>query len=111
MSKDKKLTLRQGSRRNYLPKEGKETSNETLHTGALLRIADAVEVIAKDYHQIIKDRDYYKRRAAVRMEQIEALERKIAAERGVKTRFKNQINELRKELRNLKNKQENAENH
>lgn len=49
------------------------SSLDALQCGALLRVADATEKMAQQYDALITDRDYYKRLAAERLEQINAL--------------------------------------
>lgn len=38
-----------------------DTSKDDIKTGSLQRIADATELMAKDYQKLISERDYYKR--------------------------------------------------
>ena len=41
--------------------EGEGLHRETVQTGAIMRIADAVELMAKNHAQLIEERDRYKR--------------------------------------------------
>ena len=81
---------REESRCNYgqnlddnvnMPQEG-------LKVGALLRIADAAELMAKNYQQMQRDLDYYKVQCAHFEGKSAALERRINSLRGVITRMK-----------------------
>lgn len=47
------------SKRSWRPRE--PINGEDVRTGALLRIAEATELIAKDYDSMRRDRDLYKR--------------------------------------------------
>lgn len=64
--------------------------------GAMQRIADATEVMAKNYYQLQKDLDFYKSRYIEHRECIEKKDRQIAALKGVCTKYKNQIEKLKK---------------
>lgn len=55
---------------------------EQINTGALLRIADAVEKMAQNYDGLIRDRDYYKRESRERGLTIDRLKKSNAALRG-----------------------------
>ena len=64
---------------------------DELKLGALLRIADATEVMAHEYQKLINDRDLYKRWYNEARGSRDRLERSNAALRG-------QITKLRKRL-------------
>jgi len=49
----------------------------------LMRIADAVELMAKNPAQLINDRDYFKRRFDERGGEISKLRRQVSAYRGI----------------------------
>lgn len=61
---------------------------EDIRLGALLRIADATEAMAKRHTELMAARDYYERAARERLAEIEALRRQRAALRGTITRMK-----------------------
>lgn len=53
-------SYREASRSNWGCADRQPDTNE-LKLGALLRIADATEVMAKEYNRLLNDRDLYKR--------------------------------------------------
>ena len=71
---------RQSSRENW--GISGEVNQETLKVGALLRIADALEVVSKNYNALITDRDFYKRRYLEQSEVNDKNRRIIAGLRG-----------------------------
>lgn len=68
----------------------RDTRAEDLSLGALLRIADATEAMAKNVAQLEKNRDYYKQRFEDELACAKRLVRSNAALRGVITRMKAQ---------------------
>lgn len=81
------MSLRDESRKEYLLR-GASAHTDELRTGALQRIADAVEKMAQRHTELIRERDYYERLASSRAEGIHRLERSNAALRGVIARMK-----------------------
>ena len=71
---------RQSSRENW--GISGEVNQETLKVGALLRIADALEIVSKNYNSLISDRDFYKRRYLEESECNDKNKRIIAGLRG-----------------------------
>lgn len=73
---------------------GREVSGESnpdpgaIKLGALLRIADATELMAKRHTELMTQRDYYERLARERADSIETIRRQRAALRGTITRMK-----------------------
>ena len=63
-------------------------SHEKIQLGALLRIADASEAMAKHHVALQRDLDYYKRLANERAKTIEYLSKSRAAIKGHLTRLK-----------------------
>ena len=63
------------------------TREETQH-GAILRIADACELMAKNHAQLVNERDSYKRRYESEQQASERLRNSNAALRGVIMRMK-----------------------
>lgn len=57
-------------------------SLEQINTGAILRIADAVEKMAQRYTELIAQRDHFERRYGEERNRTERLERSNAALRG-----------------------------
>lgn len=54
------MNLRESSKREFGVEEGNGTYRD-IEVGSLQRIADACELMAKSYAQLIKDRDMYER--------------------------------------------------
>ncbi|MFZ1794308.1 MAG: hypothetical protein WAU96_12865 [Anaerolineae bacterium] len=84
-------SLRAESRLNWITKG--DTTYEEIKMGALLRIADASELMARSYEQLIKDRDYYKGRLEEERIAHKRAERRIAALRGHLKRAKRKLAE------------------
>jgi hypothetical protein len=61
---------------------------EQLNTGAILRIADATEAMAKNHQDLIDERDRYKQRFETAVEQRDTAYRRISALQGVITKLK-----------------------
>jgi hypothetical protein len=63
-------------------------NNEQLKLGAILRIADATEVMAKRHTELIADRDLYKRWWEDERKKTERLQRQVNAYRGLVKKMK-----------------------
>lgn len=63
-------------------------SFEEINCGSLLRIADSMEVVAKEYNAILADMKFYQKRYHELLDQVERLKRSNAALRGVITKMK-----------------------
>lgn len=83
-------SYREESRLNWGCTDRQPDTNE-LKLGALMRIADATEVMAREYQELINDRDMYQRWYNETRTHRNRLERSNAALRG-------QITKLRKRL-------------
>lgn len=81
------MSLRDASRKEYLLR-GESAHTDELRTGALQRIADAVEKMAQRHTELIDERDMYKRWYDRESERRARAERRIAALQGVITRMK-----------------------
>lgn len=77
-------TLKDNSRTEYT---GHGTI-EHINAGSLQRIADSTEVIARNYNELIRERDNYKNWYNMSSEKVHQLEKRISALRGVITRMK-----------------------
>lgn len=62
---------------------------EQISAGALLRIADALEIISKNYSQLLNDKEFYKSRYENERMVAARQQRRISALKGVITRGKN----------------------
>ncbi len=69
---------------------------EQITLGCILRIADAVETVAKDRIKMESDLKYYKDAYRREQETIKALRNQITGLKAAKTKYKNQLNELKK---------------
>jgi hypothetical protein len=86
----KRVSYREESRKDWgitLADDGKPTT-EQIQLGAILRIADAVEPMAKHHVALQRDVDYYKRLANERSRTIDYLSKSRAAIKGHLTRLK-----------------------
>lgn len=81
-------SFRDGSRENYGRSDGQSLTLEQITCGALLRISDATEAMAKNHIRMQADLDYYKRLAENRADRVTHLERSNAALRGTITKLK-----------------------
>lgn len=90
-------TFREKSRTDY--NNGTDAvSGEDIQIGCLQRIADATELMAKNYTKLQADLDMYKKWYNESDENRWALERKISSLRGVITKLKNKaLQEAEKE--------------
>lgn len=62
--------------------EGKNLTREQIELGAILRIADASELMARNYDQLIRERDRAREDARDAWRRVEALRRSNSALRG-----------------------------
>jgi hypothetical protein len=61
---------------------------EEINSGSLQRIADAVELMAKNHAALLEERDRYKRRWEEELDRRAARDQTISALRGVITKLK-----------------------
>lgn len=80
-------SFREHSKQNW----NSASSVEHINAGSLQRIADATEVMSKNYVQLQNERDSYKRIADSRYEAIERLQRSNSALRGQITKLKKKV--------------------
>jgi len=79
---------RDESRANYGSDQVGNLSLEQLRTGALLRIADASESMAREYNRLLDEARVQRRRAENLDRQNDTLRRRVAALKGVITKMK-----------------------
>ena len=79
-------TLRELSKQNFTSSTG--NTHEAISAGALQRIADATEMMAKNYASLQEDRDRYRRWYNEEVERRAKLQRQITALKGVITKLK-----------------------
>ena len=84
-------SYKQESRSNWGRNTTQELTREEVQHGAILRIADATEAMAKNHVQLQSERDRYKQWYDQERERAAKLERSNAALRGQITRLKNRI--------------------
>ena len=82
---------REESKLNYGTLDPGSLSSDQLRTGALLRIADATEVMAKNYQELIDERDRYKRYYREEREVNKRLYLSNAALKGVITKLRKKL--------------------
>ncbi|MCR4301261.1 MAG: hypothetical protein NUV51_06590 [Sulfuricaulis sp.] len=80
------MNLREASRLEYSAPASPPI--EQLYLGALQRIADATELMAKRYDELLRDRDYWKRLAAENDAACQGQSKRNAALQGVITKMK-----------------------
>jgi hypothetical protein len=80
-------SYRDESRKNFGKPDG-NIDREDLNTGALLRIADATETIAKNYDALLRAKQFLETRRIELSAEVRAKDRRIASLRGVITRMK-----------------------
>lgn len=88
------LNFRDESRKEYGTKQPSADSclnNEQLKIGAILRIADAVEDVAKDYRQLQKEHDRLSQAYRRQGQYLEMSQRSNSALRGVITKLKRKL--------------------
>ena len=85
-------SYRQKSRANWGRNTTQALTLDEVQLGAILRIADAAEAMAKNHVQLQSERDHYKQCCDQEQERVAKLERSNAALRGQITRLKNRIN-------------------
>lgn len=78
---------REESRQDWTRREGL-TDREDIKTGALQRIADAAELMAKEHARLVAERDRYERWWREKRDECERMARSIYALRGTITRMK-----------------------
>jgi hypothetical protein len=83
--------LKEISKRDFMIQGEKPQHNEVI-LGALLRIADATELMAKNHLALQSLVDKLKRHNSDLLTEIDTLKRQIIIEKGLKTRYKNRLN-------------------
>lgn len=68
--------------------EDDNLSNSDLHLGAVLRMADSLEIIAKNHKQMEQDRDFYKKQYIDASDEIYHLKKRCAGLKSRITRMK-----------------------
>ena len=81
-------SLRELSKKNFTTVVGNSVDNDTLKTGAMLRIADSVEKMAQYHVNILRDLENYKSMVSSKNETIQRLYKTNSALRGVITKLK-----------------------
>lgn len=90
MSDQKFKSFREESRKNYgVTSEERVVSNDDLQIGALLRIADSMEIMCKDRVKLENDNKYLRDRIKQLNQEIESLKRQSAAYKGKFNNLKN----------------------
>lgn len=85
-------SYRKLSRIDWHQPAGETTSTtEQIQLGALLRIADATELMAKRYQELINERDRYKEWYDTEATHRHQLDRRLAAAKGRITKLKKMI--------------------
>jgi len=85
------------SREDYHCEKGRGFDQSELKTGALLRIADACEMMAKDKERLESQSNFYKQTCSRAIETEAWLIRRLSAAKGQITKLKKRIAELEEE--------------
>lgn len=81
---------REASKQNWTNVAGNDTI-ERINAGSLQRIADATEVMAKSYNDLIADRNWYKEKYNEKNARIDQLNNSIRSYRGTITKLKKKL--------------------
>ncbi len=84
-------SYRKESRKDYGQEAEGGLCLDQIRTGALLRIADATELVAKRYQDLIDERDRCKLRLEEKEQSLAAEHRRVIALRAVITRMKRKM--------------------
>jgi hypothetical protein len=84
MSNIAKRSWREASKVDYTPREGESISAENINSGSFQRMADSLEMIAKDKTRLEKDAQYWKESSKKKDEEIILLTNRI---RGLRSRI------------------------
>lgn len=75
-----------------------DTSNQSIQTSALIRIADAIEPMAQNYIKLQKDAEFWKQEYYSERNRSQAWERSAIAYKAHFTRLKNKLQKLESEF-------------
>ena len=87
------MNLREVSKQNY-GSSAPNTTFDEIKVGSLQRIADATEMMARRYEELIRERDQYKRWYEDAARQSQERERSITSLRGVITKLKQRLQSI-----------------
>lgn len=88
-------SYKEESKKNWGITQIEDLSTEQIQLGAILRIADATEAMAKNHVQLITQRDMYERWYNNEKTSHSTTKRTLIATKGHLTRAQNQIKELK----------------
>lgn len=78
---------REESKQNWISRG----NTEDINAGSMQRMADALELIAKDRQKLIDDKEYYQESAKRYQECYENEQRRVAALKGVITKLRKKL--------------------
>jgi len=87
-----KVDYRENSRKGWFNDQDNMKDHESIQLGAILRIADATEAMAKNYQELIRERDNFKRWNQQNRDEVKTLKAQNIALKGWITRLKKQRN-------------------
>lgn len=76
------------SKINWIRPDDNWPGADIIQSGCMQRIADAIETVAKNYDQLLRDRNFYRDLASSRASDIKHLENQIAGYKAARTRRK-----------------------
>ena len=91
MADEKWTSYKEGSKQNYGTKED-NLNAEQIQLGCMMRIADASELMAKNYLRLETDLQWYKKLFNEHLTEIKRLRKQIAAYKGEITKLKKKSN-------------------
>ena len=87
-------SYKEESKSNWGINSQEDLTIQQVQMGAILRIADAAEIMATNYIRLQNDNEYYKRRHKEQLKEIERLNRSRNALSGHLKRLKKQLNHV-----------------
>jgi hypothetical protein len=84
-------TFRKQSQDNWQQSLGPDGAIDQINAGSFQRMADALELIAKDRQKLINDKEYYQASAKRYQERYYNEQRRVAALKGVITKLRKKL--------------------
>jgi len=82
---------REESKKNWGTSDDGSLTDEQIALGAMLRIADALELMAKNHDQLVRDRDWHRERLKEEEARSKVMRRANAALRGHISQLKKKV--------------------
>jgi uncharacterized protein YlxW (UPF0749 family) len=85
------IELKTNSRTNWTVDEKDKRREGNIMLGAVLRIADATEAMAKNYNALLSENEFLNKKNNKLEVEIKDLKNALKAQKSAKTRFKNKL--------------------